>query len=106
VDASGKLSTNIYKIGKGSETLRILSTDISEQDMRKNTQRGLPNRRTKDYLNSLKNAIDKSKAVGSVKLNVLVLYLKSIGSWRFWLLGILVFTSKLLLDIAPNLWIR
>jgi hypothetical protein len=53
-----------------------------------------------------RTSIDESKAVGSVKFNVVSLYLQLMGQWGPWLLGIVVFVVLPLLGVTSNIWIR
>lgn len=53
-----------------------------------------------------KDAMEETKATGSVKWPVIKLYLSAMGSWWFWVITILVFTSQQLGGVASNLWIR
>ncbi|KUI63825.1 ATP-dependent bile acid permease [Cytospora mali] len=53
-----------------------------------------------------KDAMDESKAVGSVKWPVLKLYLTSMGSWGFWIVACLVFALQQVTGVASNLWIK
>ncbi|KAK7757282.1 Transporter of the ATP-binding cassette (ABC) [Diatrype stigma] len=53
-----------------------------------------------------KDAMEETKATGSVKWPVIKLYLRAMGSWWFWVITILVFTTQQLGSVASNLWIR
>ena len=54
----------------------------------------------------LNNAMEETKATGSVKWPVIKLYLGAMGSWWFWIITILVFGGQQLGSVASNLWIR
>lgn len=53
-----------------------------------------------------KNSQEETKAVGSVNLRIITLYLRAMGSWYFWVAAALVFTSQQLSSVATNVWIR
>lgn len=53
-----------------------------------------------------KDAMEETKATGSVKWPVIKLYLNAMGSWWFWIITILVFGGQQLGSVASNLWIR
>ncbi|KAF2841560.1 hypothetical protein M501DRAFT_928819 [Patellaria atrata CBS 101060] len=48
----------------------------------------------------------ETKATGSVKLNIIILYLRSMGPWYFWMIAALVFASQQASSVATNVWIR
>jgi hypothetical protein len=50
--------------------------------------------------------IEKPKTVGTIRFNVLSLYLQPINPWWFWPLGIFVFVLLPFLGLASNIWIR
>ncbi len=54
----------------------------------------------------LKDAMEETKATGSVKWPVIKLYLGAMGSWWFWVITIFIFTTQQLGSVASNLWIR
>lgn len=53
-----------------------------------------------------KNSIDESKAEGRVKFEVMILYLKSMGPWWFWVMVILVFGAQQLAALAASIWVK
>ncbi|KAL2268994.1 hypothetical protein VTJ83DRAFT_3840 [Remersonia thermophila] len=52
------------------------------------------------------NAMEEHKSVGSVQWPVMKLYLRSMGSWWFWVVTGFVFGAQQLSGVASNLWIR
>ncbi|KAF2434674.1 bile acid-transporting ATPase [Tothia fuscella] len=52
------------------------------------------------------NELEETKAEGAVKLSIIVLYLKAMGSWPYWALAALTFTAQQLASVATNVWIR
>ncbi|KAL1887351.1 Transporter of the ATP-binding cassette (ABC) [Ceratocystis pirilliformis] len=53
-----------------------------------------------------RSAMEENKAVGSVKWSVLILYLKSMGSWWFWVVALAVFWLQQLSTVASSIWVR
>ncbi|KUJ20045.1 uncharacterized protein LY89DRAFT_641526 [Mollisia scopiformis] len=52
------------------------------------------------------DAMEETKAEGGVKWKVIILYLKSMGPWWFWVLAVLVFGVQQFGSLAANIWIR
>ncbi|KAL4896032.1 hypothetical protein BDV59DRAFT_126519 [Aspergillus ambiguus] len=48
----------------------------------------------------------ESKAVGSIKWSTVIMYLKSMGSWYYWIGALLVFCLQQLGSVSTNIWIR
>jgi len=48
----------------------------------------------------------EKKAVGGVKLGIILLYLRAMGPWYFWLGAGIVFAAQQLSSVATNIWIR
>jgi ABC-type multidrug transport system fused ATPase/permease subunit len=48
----------------------------------------------------------ETKAEGRVKLNIIVLYLKSMGPWYFWIFAAATFALQQISSVATNVWIR
>ncbi|ODM20810.1 hypothetical protein SI65_03863 [Aspergillus cristatus] len=46
------------------------------------------------------------KAVGSVKWTTIVMYLRAMGPWYFWIAALLVFCLEQFGSVSTNLWIR
>ncbi|KAL3425743.1 ABC transporter [Phlyctema vagabunda] len=120
VMASGKLGEEISKSRPGSATIsripsRVPSSigDESEEtliedvatktDKSKNAGK---NAKPKDAKIEKKDAMDETKAEGGVKWEVIVLYLKSMGPWWFWIIAVTVFGVQQIGALAANVWIR
>lgn len=52
------------------------------------------------------DAMEESKAIGSVKWPVMKLYLSAMGPWWFWVVAVLVFGVQQLSGVASNIWIK
>ncbi|PVH78648.1 hypothetical protein DL98DRAFT_656027 [Cadophora sp. DSE1049] len=55
---------------------------------------------------AVKDAMQETKAEGGVKWAVIILYLKSMGPWWFWVLAVIVFGVQQFGSLAANVWIR
>ncbi|KAF7941204.1 hypothetical protein BELL_1086g00010 [Botrytis elliptica] len=53
-----------------------------------------------------KNAMAETKAEGGVKWRVLVLYLRAMGPWWFWVLAVMVFGVQQVGALGANIWIK
>ncbi|WES02014.1 hypothetical protein PX690_21305 [Bacillus velezensis] len=51
-----------------------------------------------------KNAMTETKAEGGVKWRVLVLYLRAMGPWWFWVLAVMVFGVQQVGALGANIW--
>ena len=60
----------------------------------------------KDHTESAKPKLAESKAVGSVKWSTIIMYLRSMGPWYFWLIALLIFCVEQMGSVSLNLWIR
>lgn len=60
----------------------------------------------KDHTESAKPKLAESKAVGSVKWPTIIMYLRSMGPWYFWLIALLIFCVEQMGSVSLNLWIR
>lgn len=67
---------------------------------------GLSKPRSAGKKGDKKDAMDESKAVGSVKWPVLKLYLGSMGGWGFWAVACFVFMLQQVSGVASNVWIK
>ncbi|KPM40774.1 ATP-dependent bile acid permease [Neonectria ditissima] len=52
------------------------------------------------------DAMEETKATGSVKWPVMKYYLQSMGPWWFWVVAFFVFTTQQLSAVATNFWVR
>ncbi|KAL6922760.1 hypothetical protein ACHAP8_007896 [Fusarium lateritium] len=53
-----------------------------------------------------KDAMEETKATGSVKWPVLKIYLRAMGPWWFWVVALFVFVAQQISGLATNLWVR
>ncbi|KAH6850602.1 hypothetical protein B0I37DRAFT_117336 [Chaetomium sp. MPI-CAGE-AT-0009] len=56
--------------------------------------------------NKKQDAMEETKATGAVKWPVMKLYLRSMGSWWFWIVAGLVFGTQQFSGVATSLWIK
>lgn len=52
------------------------------------------------------NTHEEKKAEGGVKLSIIFLYLRSMGSWYYWLGAAAIFVAQQFSSVATNVWIR
>lgn len=48
----------------------------------------------------------EEKVTGSVPVSTIIMYLRAMGPWYYWLIAIFVFLAQQLFSLAPNLWVR
>lgn len=53
-----------------------------------------------------KDAMAETMAEGGVKLKVIVLYLRAMGPWWFWILAVMVFGVQQIGALGANIWIK
>ncbi|KAF9891211.1 hypothetical protein FE257_004775 [Aspergillus nanangensis] len=60
----------------------------------------------KDLKSEVRPKLVESKAVGSIKWSTVIMYLRYMGSWYYWVGAVLVFSLQQLGSVSTNLWIR
>lgn len=63
---------------------------------------GTANKSQKDE----KSRMAEGKATGSIKWSTVIMYLRSMGSWHYWVLAVSVFCMQQLGSVSTNIWIR
>lgn len=53
-----------------------------------------------------KQEYTETKAEGRVKLDTIVLYLRAMGAWWYWLAAAFIFAAQQISSVATNVWIR
>lgn len=101
VVASGRLGADFDKNKPAFED--VLGSSEIVGIPRGTSQPTITNGRVEDGRTS---SIDGSEVEPYLKGKVVYFYLKSMSSWSFWVLGIVLFGADKLLDIAPDYWIR
>lgn len=86
----------------GSVKLDGAANGRTNGDTKKRKRSGPPGEDPKPSTHSTK----ETKAVGRVKYNVIVLYLKAMGPWYYWLCTAIVFAGSQLSSVSTNVWIR
>ncbi|TDZ68325.1 ATP-dependent bile acid permease [Colletotrichum trifolii] len=113
--AAGKLGEDIQKSAINSASVsRIPSrvpssvgedgseTVVNPGDENTTEARSKKNDKKKEQ----KDAMEESKAEGSVKWPVIQLYLSSMGPWWFWVVALAVFGLQQFSGVATNFWVR
>ncbi|OMP89081.1 ATP-dependent bile acid permease [Diplodia seriata] len=49
---------------------------------------------------------EETKAVGGVKIGIILMYLKSMGRWWYWVAAFAAFAAQQLASVGTNIWIR
>ncbi|KAL4728877.1 Transporter of the ATP-binding cassette (ABC) [Fusarium chlamydosporum] len=114
VIASGKLGEEIQKSHPGSANpSRIPSrvpSSVGDDETTVNGQGdaldGVDSSKKDTQSKPKKDAMEETKATGSVKWPVLKLYLSSMGPWWFWVVALFVFIAQQVSGLATNLWVR
>jgi len=52
------------------------------------------------------NTQEETKAEGGVKLSIILMYLKAMGPWYFWIGATIAFVATQISSVSTNLWIR
>lgn len=118
VIASGKLGEEITKSrsasGPHSQIPSRVPSNVGEEDNKTliedqpvngkaNGTNGKPKaKKSKEK----KDAMAETKAEGGVKWKVLILYLRAMGPWWFWVLAVMVFGVQQVGALGANVWIR
>jgi ABC-type multidrug transport system fused ATPase/permease subunit len=110
---SGKLSEDLSKsrpASRGPSTVasRVPSDVLNEDTEGANghadvniTLNGKP-----DEHEPKKTELEETKAVGAVKLGIIFLYLRNMGSWWYWMVATLTFVLQQATSVGTNVWIR
>jgi len=81
----------------GGDTL----VNEADADLQKTRDEAAKKKETKKQ-----DAMEETKATGAVQWPVMKLYLRSMGSWWFWLVAGAVFGAQQLSGVASSLWIK
>jgi ABC-type multidrug transport system fused ATPase/permease subunit len=60
----------------------------------------------KDPKTPASNTQEETKAEGGVKLSVIIMYLKAMGPWYYWIGASLAFAAQQVSSVSTNVWIR
>jgi ABC-type multidrug transport system fused ATPase/permease subunit len=52
------------------------------------------------------NAQEETKAEGGVKLSIIIMYLRAMGPWYYWIGATIVFAAQQISSVSTNIWIR
>ncbi|EAQ86320.1 hypothetical protein CHGG_07573 [Chaetomium globosum CBS 148.51] len=85
-------------VGEESGATLVNEADGDQQKTRNETAKKKENKK--------QDAMEETKATGAVKWPVMKLYLRSMGSWWFWVIACLVFGTQQFSGIATSLWIK
>ncbi|KAJ5099727.1 hypothetical protein N7532_006728 [Penicillium argentinense] len=109
VAAAGALGDEFFKSRPGSRaSSRGLSRVPSEheEDSTESGANGTANGTTGNAKKDETSRMKEGKATGSIKMSTVAMYLKSMGSWYYWILAVTVFCLQQLGSVSTNIWIR
>jgi len=52
------------------------------------------------------NAQEETRAEGSVKLSIILMYLRAMGPWYYWVSAAIAFAAQQVASVSTNVWIR
>ncbi|KAK0727856.1 hypothetical protein B0T26DRAFT_748151 [Lasiosphaeria miniovina] len=84
-------------VGEESGNTLVNEADANEQQTKAQTAKKEAKKQ---------DAMEETKATGAVKWPVMKLYLQAMGSWRFWVVALLVFGAQQMFGVASSLWIK
>lgn len=113
---SGKLTEDLNKSRPGSQGASKAPSRVSSDLEGENAQgeTGKTNGAVNGTLNGTKdpkktvtsNSQDETKAEGGVKLSIILMYLKAMGPWYYWIGATVAFVAAQISSVSTNLWIR
>ena len=118
VIASGKLGEDLTKsrnVSRAPSTVPSrVPSDVGEEETEgenghtNGAANGKP-AKTREEVQGDSSAIDEQaeiKAVGSVKFSIILLYLRAMGSWWYWVFAATGFALQQVSSVATNVWVR
>ena len=112
VIASGKLGSEIQKVKPISTAPSRVPSRVPSSVGDEDTVGGSDATRVDGFMKKKKNvppqqdAMDEGKVTGAVKWPVIKLYLKSMGTWWFWAVAMVIFNTQQLSTVAVQAWVR
>ncbi|KAF2095111.1 hypothetical protein NA57DRAFT_45296 [Rhizodiscina lignyota] len=116
---SGKLSEDLSKsrpVSRGpSRVPSRVPSDVGDEMMTQiatdGTANGSINGTIKGTTDARKTPVEnkghtETKAEGRVKLDIILLYLRAMGPWWYWLVAAAVFVLQQISSVSTNVWIR
>ncbi|PVI02729.1 bile acid-transporting ATPase [Periconia macrospinosa] len=61
---------------------------------------------TESKKNPASNTLDEAKAEGGVKLSIIIMYLRAMGPWYYWIGAAMCFAAQQISSVSTNVWIR
>ena len=117
VTKTGVLGEELLKSRPGSRGQSVapsrvasnLEDQIARNPKKTDSANGRANGSIKNSGKPVKDVVDtriETKAVGSVKMTTITMYLKSMGPWYFWVISAFGFIATQVGSVATNVWIR
>jgi ABC-type multidrug transport system fused ATPase/permease subunit len=99
---SGKLTEEVTKSRPESRGNSKAPSQVpSDQDETEGDAAGKDTKKT-----SASKSQEETKAEGGVKLSIILLYLKAMGPWYYWVGATIAFLAQQISSVSTNLWIR
>jgi len=116
VISSGKLSEDLTKsrpASRGTSTVPSrVSSNVGGEEAEGELEHanGGAKGTAKDSKDSKKapvsNTQEETKAEGGVKLSIIIMYLKAMGPWYYWIGASIAFAAQQVSSVSTNVWIR
>lgn len=111
VAATGALGEEFFNSRPGSRTSsrgisRAPSNPDTDTEVNTDALNGTANGTTAQQPKEDTSRMKEGKAVGSIKWSTVVMYLRSMGSWYYWVVAVAVFCAQQLGSVSTNIWIR
>jgi ABC-type multidrug transport system fused ATPase/permease subunit len=104
---SGKLTEDLTKSRPASrEASRPSSEEPTEAGEEADGANVTINGKPDSKKTPASNTQDEKKAEGGVKLSIIMMYLRAMGPWYYWLGATIAFVAAQISSVSTNLWIR
>jgi ABC-type multidrug transport system fused ATPase/permease subunit len=109
---SGKISEDLSKSRVESRgTTRVPSrvpSDVGGEEVEgeNGTANGHANGSKDTKKNPVSNTNEETKAEGGVKMSIIIMYLRAMGPWYYWIGAALSFFAQQIASVGTNVWIR
>lgn len=111
---SGKLTEEVSKCGPASRGASKppsqVPSDVGGEEAEGEVSHGNGsangNANGKDSKKGVSNPMEETKAEGGVKLSIILMYLKAMGPWYYWVGASIAFVAQQISSVSTNVWIR
>jgi ABC-type multidrug transport system fused ATPase/permease subunit len=107
---SGKLTEDLTKSRPASRGASKPPSQAPSDDQEENGEASHANTTLNGKADTKKmpasNSQDEKKAEGGVKLSIIMMYLRAMGPWYYWVGATIAFVAAQISSVSTNLWIR